>query len=351
MPMQMSLWRIEGENLQEVEATKLNFEQQLEEWVVRNPTLLGIEVLIFGRQVQTEFGGRIDLLGIDRQGDLVIVELKRDRTPREIVGQVLDYAAWVKDLTFKEINSLALEFLGKNITVAYAERFDESIPDTLNSNHSMVIVASELDDASERIVQYLANQHHLSINAIFFNVFRVNGRDFLGRAWLMDPEEVQERSESGKQVPWPGWWFVNVGEGDHRNWDDNRRYNFIGAGQGVKFSRALLRLKVGDEIFAYMAGRGYVGYGKVTEPAVMIKEFVVEEEGMPLRELELTAPNAWENSDNPDLSEWVVGVEWLKTFSQEEAKTFKGIFANQNIVCKLRHQATVDFLEREFGIK
>jgi len=33
-----------------------------------------------------------------------------------------------------------------------------------------------------------------------------------------------------------------------------------------------------------------------------------------------------------------------------DAKTFKGVFANQNIVCKLRHEETVDFLIREFGI-
>ena len=41
-------------------------------------------------------------------------------------------------------------------------------------------------------------------------------------------------------------------------------------------------------------------------------------------------------------------VEWLKTFPREEAKTFNGVFANQNIVCQLRHPETVEFLKREF---
>jgi hypothetical protein len=45
-----------------------------------------------------------------------------------------------------------------------------------------------------------------------------------------------------------------------------------------------------------------------------------------------------------------VGVEWRKTFPLSEAKTFVGVFANQNIVCKLRQTATVDFLRREFSI-
>lgn len=43
-----------------------------------------------------------------------------------------------------------------------------------------------------------------------------------------------------------------------------------------------------------------------------------------------------DNSDSPTLSEWAVAIKWLKAFPREEAKTFKGVFANQNIVCKLR---------------
>ena len=57
-----------------------------------------------------------------------------------------------------------------------------------------------------------------------------------------------------------------------------------------------------------------------------------------------------ENKDDPALSEWVVGVKWEKTFGREEAKRFPGIFANPNIVCLLRDQATVDFLRKEFAI-
>lgn len=63
----------------------------IEGWIARQPDLLGLDLLMIGRQVNTEFGGRIDLLRIDPDGNLVIIELKRDRTPREIIAQVLDY--------------------------------------------------------------------------------------------------------------------------------------------------------------------------------------------------------------------------------------------------------------------
>jgi len=351
MPLQMNLWKVSGDDLEEIEASQLDFEQRLEEWIAKNPSLLGLDVLIIGKQVPTEYGGRIDLLAIDRQGDLVVIELKRSRTPREVVAQVLDYATWVTRLTYQEIDALASDWLGSSIAVAFASHFDQSVPDTLNSSHSMLIVASELDDASERIVQYLATEHQVNINAVFFSFFAVEGQEFLGRAWLMDPENVQEHAESRKQAPWSGYWFVNIGEGLHRNWDDNRRYGYISAGQGTRYSRALQHLDVGDYVFAYMKGIGYVGFGEVVKTAVPIAEFVVDSQDRPLRELDLIAPQTHENSDNVDLSEWVVGVNWIKAFSREEAKTFKGVFANQNIVCKLRHRATVDFLKAEFEVE
>jgi hypothetical protein len=83
----------------------------------------------------------------------------------------------------------------------------------------------------------------------------------------------------------------------------------------------------------------------------MVRDFVVAEMGKKLLDLSLAQPNISANKDNPALAEWAVGVKWDKTFRREEAKTFKGIFANQNIVCSMRDSDTVDFLKRQFGIK
>ena len=40
-------------------------------------------------------------------GDLVVVELKSGRTPREVTAQALDHAPWVKDLEFDEVVNMA----------------------------------------------------------------------------------------------------------------------------------------------------------------------------------------------------------------------------------------------------
>jgi hypothetical protein len=165
-----------------------------------------------------------------------------------------------------------------------------------------------------------------------------------------DTEGETDHVKSKVQTPWSGYWFVNVGDGKHRTWEDNMRYGFIGAGQGAAFSNALKKLKIGDRVFAYMKGEGYTGYGEVTKAAVMIKDFVPEKESLPLLSLPLKASMPSDNKDNPELSEYVVGVAWTKTFPVEQAKTFKGAFANQNIVCKLRDVPTLEFLKTAFGI-
>ena len=45
----------------------------------------------------------------------------------------------------------------------------------------MMIVASELDDSSERIVQYLSDDYNVNINAIFFNFYKMGDEEILGR--------------------------------------------------------------------------------------------------------------------------------------------------------------------------
>ncbi len=53
--------------------------------------------------------------------------------------------------------------------------------------------------------------------------------------------------------------------------------------------------------------------------------------------------------NDENLSEWAVGIDWFKTFLSRDAKTFVGIFANQNIVCKLRDERTLKVVHEEFG--
>ena len=342
------LYRLIGNSLEPVSRGKITSEKLIEEWVARQPDLLGLDLLVVGRQVVTEFGGRIDLLGIDAEGNLVIVELKRDRTPREIIAQVLDYASWVSGLTTRQVHDLAASYLKDHLDAAFRQRFGSGLPQTLNETHTMVIVASAFDASSQRIVRYLSETHGIAINTAFFSVFEDEGRSLLATDWLLDQAEVAERSEARVQAPWSGLWYVNVGEGGSRSWDDMRRFGFVSAGGGEWYSRPMQRLQVDDQIVAYQKQAGYVGHGKVTATAVKARDFETAQ-GL-LLDQTLTQPNLAHDRDDQKLAEHVVGVEWISAVPLSQAKWAEGLFANQNIVCKLRDPKTVDFLKEQFGI-
>ena len=60
-------------------------------------------------------GGPIDLLCINAEGDLVIVELKKDRTPRQVTAQALDYASWVDGLSKDEVAEIGDAYLSDGL--------------------------------------------------------------------------------------------------------------------------------------------------------------------------------------------------------------------------------------------
>tara|TARA_B100000780_G_scaffold276506_1_gene245229 strand:+ start:1324 stop:2361 length:1038 start_codon:yes stop_codon:yes gene_type:complete len=343
-----SLFRIENNKLSPIKRASLPNERQLEDWISSDPLIIGLDVMIIGRQVKTDFNKYIDLLAIDSEGDLTIIELKKDRTPRDVVGQILDYASWVCCLTTREVYEVAAEYLRKPLAEAFLEKFERPLPEKLSDNHSMIIVASEFDPSSARIVEYLAEYHDVNINTAFFKVFDFNGDLVLATDWLMDQQEVIERSESKKKAPWSGFWYTNVGDDGTRSWEDMRKYGFLAAGGGSFFSKRLDQLNIGDPIFAYQKSMGYVGYGIITQTKIQAKDFEVDE--TPLFELPLEEDNIKHDCDDPELAEYVVGVDWKKTFPISEAKKFIGAFANQNIVCKLRDPATLEFLKTTFSV-
>ncbi len=85
MPIQHSIWTV-GTEPKPLETARLTNEQTLEDMIVRDPRILSSEWMLIGRQEIISFGGRIDLLAIAPDGSLVLIELKRDRTPREIIA-------------------------------------------------------------------------------------------------------------------------------------------------------------------------------------------------------------------------------------------------------------------------
>jgi len=90
MPIRHAIWKI-GIKPEPLTEASLGKEALLEQMIVDDPAILSDRWLLIGRQVRTTHGGFIDLPALNQDAQLIIIELKRDQTPREVVSQALDY--------------------------------------------------------------------------------------------------------------------------------------------------------------------------------------------------------------------------------------------------------------------
>ena len=199
MATRMALWRL-GEDgaATAVSEQRLLTEEQIETAIESAPELLGIDVLIIGRQTQTP-SGPLDLLAIDAEGRLVVVENKRGRTPREVLAQTIDYAAWVATLNFDEVEGIYARYRASkgvasiDLAEDFAERFGEAL-DSIADVPRMVIVASHLDDSTERMIDFLTDAFAVPVNAVLFQPFEDG---LIGRTWLRP--DVDSSRTAGKR--------------------------------------------------------------------------------------------------------------------------------------------------------
>jgi len=358
MPLEIGIWRVDG-SPKRMSTTSMPLEARLEELIEADPAILGQPLLFIGRQVPTAHGKYIDLLAVDAGGSLHVLELKRDRTPRDVVAQTLDYGSWIETLTHEQVLEIFDNYRpGVAFEEAFSERFGVSPPEELNTEHTLTVVASDVDPATARIVEYLA-RFDVPLNVLFFRYFVDDDREYLARTWLVDDTRVASgegsKKASGKREPWNGHdWYVSFGEEPGgRSWDDARRYGFVSAGGGVWYSRTLRSLPIGARVFVCIpgSGLGYVGVGTVTGEAMPFDDAVLTVDGAETKMVDLPLVGAYSHDNGAqDNDEYIVPVDWIATVDRADAVWEKGFFANQNSACKLRNRFTLEGLVRHFDL-
>ncbi|MFC1755720.1 hypothetical protein ACFL96_20410 [Thermoproteota archaeon] len=220
---------------------------------------------------------------------------------------------------------------------AFKKKFNASIEEeNINQSHQMIIVASEMDSSTERIVQYLT-ESNIPINVLFFKIFKEGNHAFLSRAWLIQPTEIEENTISRvSNEPWNGEYYVSFGEFDHRIWEDAMKYGFISAGGGTWYSQTLNYLQPGDRVWVNIPRTGYVGVGKVTESVDKADKVLFEINGEKKNIFQIPAKGTYMKDllGDDDKAEYIVKVKWIKTAPREKAVKETGFFGNQNTVCR-----------------
>ena len=362
MPLELGIWRIDN-GLDEVQTVTMDQESRLEEILAKDITIASPNWMAIGRQVRTDFGGYIDLLAIDRDGNLIVLELKKNMTPREVVAQLFDYASWVRSLKADQISGIFEKYQEKYINngsvsldEAFCKRFGvKELPETLNDDHELVIVASALDDSTERIVTYLSEVHGVPVNAAFFRVFKDGDREYLTRAWFRDPTESSTVEESPTKGNWNGEYYSSFGNG--YDWESARKYGYIVAGGGTWYSSTLFKLQPSGRVWVNSPGNGYLGVGVVEDVPVKADQFMIKNnDGVesPIIQVPDADQSLGDAHDDTEKANYMVRVKWQQTVPLKSAVSERGFFGNQHSVCRPRTEKwehTVNRLKKRFGVK
>jgi hypothetical protein len=132
----------------------------LQEWIAKNPNILGEDLLI----IQKEFDGfndtneRLDLLALDKDGNLVIIENKLDDTGRDVVWQALKYTSYCSTLTTQQIIKIHQSYLDRNTS---GEDAKASIMDFLGIENEDDLI---LNNEDQRIM-FVANNYRKEVTS------------------------------------------------------------------------------------------------------------------------------------------------------------------------------------------
>lgn len=159
------------DDLNRVPETALDQEATLENHLLKTDgaEIGSVEILYFSRQEMPSHGGFYDIGGVDREGNVVVVELKRGRAPRDVITQALDYVSGIRNEKYSDLNRLYHDFLRKHDSNAYPDGYpelaeaheaffglDEPLSEReFNTDQRIVLVGTSFQDASLNMADFL----------------------------------------------------------------------------------------------------------------------------------------------------------------------------------------------------
>jgi len=375
----MALLNIKNNSITKLESTRFETlgvreRQDLQLWIKSQIDAVLPDVLI----ISEEFGDwdesnrRIDLLALDRKANIVVIELKRTESGGHMELQAIRYAAMLAGLTLKNAIDTYGDYLKKNNIEGNAEDllhefFEEEITETEFGTDTRIVLISA-DFSQELITTVLwLNDRELNIECIRLTPYKYQDEILLDAQQIIPLKEAQdylfklrgknqqERKAHKERIDWNGEFYTNFGHGEARDWEDARKFGFIGAGGGAWYSRTLNALEPNARVWVNVPGCGFVGVGIVTGNILPAMEFTVSTDNgtMPYITIAKNSEEIVKRSERSDTAEYVVPVKWLHTRSLDNAVKQTGFFGNQNSVAKPRviaWPATVEKLKKEFGV-
>jgi len=204
MATEIKTWEIIDGKLNSIDTTLAENNRKetehLENWIKTKPDILGTDILIIGEQVYTK-SGPLDFLAVDNNGNIVIVELKRDKLARVVLAQAIDYASDLSTWDIDKLSEICMSYTGNSLEDHISANFEDiQIDDlTINQTQRLLLVGFSIEEPLNRMIEWLSSNFDMSINAIVLNYVKTSsGTELLSRTVTI-PEEVAKEKTSKKK--------------------------------------------------------------------------------------------------------------------------------------------------------
>jgi hypothetical protein len=195
----------ELEKIDETSFIDLNIweRKHIQEWIREAPEILGEELLVVAIEFDrfNNSNDRLDILAIDRQGNLVVVELKRDSYAGYAELQAIRYAAMTSSMTIEKLlpyynnyqkKYLDIENPSNEISRTNIEEFvnDDNFKEL--SNNPRIILCSE--DFSQEITTTVLwlNSNGLDISCVKIKPHKIGDQIVIVPNKIIPLEEAQQ---------------------------------------------------------------------------------------------------------------------------------------------------------------
>ncbi|HDD24357.1 MAG TPA: DUF91 domain-containing protein [Chloroflexi bacterium] len=175
--------------------------EDLQRWIRSHPAILGEDLALIGEQIPTKTG-LVDFLAIDRAGNLVVVELKRDRLPREVLAQALDYASDIAGWDADKVSEVCVKYAGQTVQDLLNESFgDIDLGDLIiNKVQRILLVGFSIEEPLQRMIEWLSSTYGVSVNAVILNYIKTKSGDELIARTMIIPEEIDRERVGRRQI-------------------------------------------------------------------------------------------------------------------------------------------------------
>ena len=188
--------------VESVPYNKDNKEENLHRLIEKNPKLVVLEqedgsrlpTAVIGSRMRLPSGEELDLLLMDAQGTLTLVELKRGRTAREVIAQILSYAADLNLMTCEELEQCVRENTRYDSLEEVVEKLREEEADSddfdidevsgrieeclKGKKLQLLIVSYEVDEETKKIARFLRETYGMKIWCVEFDYFKNEEYEF-----------------------------------------------------------------------------------------------------------------------------------------------------------------------------